>query len=64
MAQGERDRRHHAHGKDQRGDARYESASQQVKIDPRDRIRVVKMAAVRNDESNAVDDNASQEPRP
>ncbi|MDE1892944.1 MAG: NADH-quinone oxidoreductase subunit J [Pseudomonadota bacterium] len=48
----------------QRGDARYESASQQVKIDPRDRIRVVKMAAVRNDESNAVDDNASQEPRP
>ena len=31
----------------QRGDARYESASQQVKVNPRDRIRIVKMAAER-----------------
>ena len=28
-----------------RGDARYESASQQVKVNPRDRVRIVKMAA-------------------
>ncbi|MFC5437587.1 NADH-quinone oxidoreductase subunit J [Rhodanobacter umsongensis] len=31
----------------ERRDARYESASQQVKVDPRDRIRIVKMDAVR-----------------
>ncbi|OOG46985.1 NADH-quinone oxidoreductase subunit J [Rhodanobacter sp. C01] len=31
----------------QRGDARYESASQQVKVSPRDRVRIVKMAAER-----------------
>ena len=31
----------------QRGDARYESASQQVKVNPRDRVRIVKMAAER-----------------
>ena len=30
-----------------RGDARYESASQQVKVNPRDRVRIVKMAAER-----------------
>ncbi len=30
-----------------RGDARYESASQQVKVNPRDRVRLVKMAAER-----------------
>ncbi|MDQ6646156.1 MAG: NADH-quinone oxidoreductase subunit J, partial [Pseudomonadota bacterium] len=30
-----------------RGDARYESASQQVKVNPRDRVRIVKMDAVR-----------------
>jgi NADH-quinone oxidoreductase subunit J len=29
----------------QRADARYESASQQVKVNPRDRIRIIKMAA-------------------
>ena len=28
-----------------RGDARYESASQQVKVNPRDRVRIVKMTA-------------------
>lgn len=38
--------------------ARYESASQQVKADPRQRVRIVKMAAERPDESTA-----SQEPR-
>ena len=31
----------------QRVDARYESASQQVKVNPRDRVRIVKMAAER-----------------
>jgi len=31
----------------QRADARYESASQQVKVNPRDRVRIVKMAAER-----------------
>jgi len=34
----------------ERGDARYESASQQVKVNPRDRVRIVKMDAVRPDE--------------
>jgi NADH-quinone oxidoreductase subunit J len=43
----------------ERGDARYESASQQVKVNPRDRIRIVKMDAVRPD---APTD--SQEPTP
>jgi NADH-quinone oxidoreductase subunit J len=33
----------------ERADARYESASQQVKVNPRDRIRIVKMDAVRPD---------------
>ncbi|MFC5581275.1 NADH-quinone oxidoreductase subunit J [Rhodanobacter terrae] len=37
-----------------RGDTRYESASQQVKVNPRDRVRLVKMAAERPvDESPA-----------
>ena len=31
----------------QRADARYESASQQVKVNPRDRVRIVKMTAER-----------------
>jgi NADH-quinone oxidoreductase subunit J len=45
----------------QRGDARYESASQQVKVNPRDRVRIVKMAAERPiDESPAP----PQEPKP
>jgi NADH-quinone oxidoreductase subunit J len=39
----------------QRGDARHESASQQVSVNPRDRIRIVKMAA----ERTAVDSPAS-----
>jgi NADH-quinone oxidoreductase subunit J len=39
--------------------ARYESASQQVKVNPRDRVRIVKMAAVRPDEPTAP-----QEPQP
>ncbi len=43
----------------ERRDARHESASQQVKVNPRDRVRIVKMAAVRPDESTA-----SQEPQP
>ena len=45
----------------QRADARYESASQQVRVNPRDRIRIVKMAAER-----PVGDApaAPQEPRP
>jgi NADH-quinone oxidoreductase subunit J len=38
----------------QRADARYESASQQVRVDPRNRVRIVKMAAERPvDESPA-----------
>ncbi len=45
----------------QRADARYESASQQVRVNPRDRIRIVKMAA----ERPAGDvPPAPQEPRP
>ncbi|MHB1056581.1 MAG: NADH-quinone oxidoreductase subunit J [Rhodanobacter sp.] len=43
----------------ERRDARYESASQQVKVNPRDRVRIVKMAAVRPDEPTAP-----QEPQP
>ncbi len=45
----------------QRTDARHESASQQVRVNPRDRIRIVKMAAER-----PVGDApaATQEPRP
>ncbi|EIL95083.1 NADH-quinone oxidoreductase subunit J [Rhodanobacter spathiphylli] len=43
----------------ERRDARYESASQQVKADPNRRVRIVKMAAVRPDESTET-----QEPQP
>ena len=43
----------------ERRDTRYESASQQVKADPSRRVRLVKMAAVRPDESTQ-----SQEPQP
>jgi NADH-quinone oxidoreductase subunit J len=39
--------------------ARWESASQQVKVEPSDRVRIVKMAAVRPDEPTAP-----QEPQP
>ncbi|MGN2247351.1 NADH-quinone oxidoreductase subunit J [Frateuria sp. GZRR35] len=41
----------------QRGDKKHESASEQVRVNPRDRIRVVKMAPSRPDEPTA-----SQEP--
>jgi len=43
----------------ERRDARYETPSQQVNVDPRSRVRIVKMAAVRPDEPTA-----SQEPQP
>jgi NADH-quinone oxidoreductase subunit J len=43
----------------ERRDARYESASQQVRADPNRRVRIVKMAAVRPDESTET-----QEPQP
>jgi NADH-quinone oxidoreductase subunit J len=46
-----------------RGDKRHESASQQVRVNPRDRVRVVKMAAVRPDQSTASPEHAPQEPR-
>jgi NADH-quinone oxidoreductase subunit J len=39
-----------------RGDKRYESASQQVQVQPRDRIRVIKMAAVRPDEPTGTEE--------
>jgi len=45
----------------QRGDARHESASQQVAVNARDRVRIVKMAS----ERPAGESPASQqEPRP
>ncbi len=47
----------------ERRDARHESPSQQVKVDPRDRVRIVKMAAVRPPAA-PVDDNTPQESRP
>ncbi len=45
----------------QRTDARHESASQQVRVNPRDRIRIVKMAAERPAGDAPA---ATQEPRP
>ena len=42
----------------ERRDARYENASRQVKADPRQRLRIVKMSADHGDESTA-----SEEPR-
>ena len=51
----------------QRPEARYESASQQVRINPRDRIRLVKMAAENPDGDTPArpqDMPTSQEPRP
>jgi len=42
--------------------ARYESPSEQVRVDPRDRVRIVKMAAVRP-QAAPVDDNTPQESR-
>jgi len=43
--------------------ARYESPSEQVRVDPRDRVRIVKMAAVRP-QAAPVDDNTPPESRP
>ena len=48
----------------ERRDARYESASQQVKVNPRDRVRLVKMAAVRPEPPAAPDENTAGEPQP
>src|SRR5574337_1190049 len=39
-----------------RRDARYESASEQVRANPRERVRLVKMAAVRPEPPTATDD--------
>jgi NADH-quinone oxidoreductase subunit J len=44
----------------QRTDARHESASQQVSVNPRDRVRIVKMAAVRPAEPSSVPPQESQ----
>ncbi len=48
----------------ERRDARYESASRQVKVNPRDRVRLVKMAAVRPEPPAATDENPAGEPQP
>ncbi|MEO8808878.1 MAG: NADH-quinone oxidoreductase subunit J [Rhodanobacter sp.] len=47
----------------ERRDSRHEAPSQQVKVDPRSRVRLVKMAAVRA-EPLPQDDNTPQESRP
>ncbi|HWU75928.1 MAG TPA: NADH-quinone oxidoreductase subunit J [Rhodanobacter sp.] len=47
----------------ERRDARHESPSQQVKVDPRDRVRLVKMDAVRAQPA-VTPDNTHQEPQP
>ena len=47
----------------ERRDARYESPSQQVKADPRKRVRIVKMDAVRP-QAAPTGDNTTQESRP
>ncbi|TAM57241.1 MAG: NADH-quinone oxidoreductase subunit J [Rhodanobacter sp.] len=44
----------------QRTDARHESASQQVSVNPRDRVRIVKMAAERPAEPSPVPPQESQ----
>ncbi|MEO6801579.1 MAG: NADH-quinone oxidoreductase subunit J [Rhodanobacter sp.] len=48
----------------ERRDARYESASRQVKVNPRDRIRLVKMAAVRPEPPVATGENTAGDPQP
>ena len=48
----------------QRADARYETAAQQVKVNARDRVRIVKMDAVRDYETKDSPDHASQGPQP
>jgi NADH-quinone oxidoreductase subunit J len=47
----------------ERRDARYETPSQQVKADPRKRVRIVKMDAVRP-QAAPTGDNTTQESRP
>jgi NADH-quinone oxidoreductase subunit J len=47
----------------ERRDARYESASQQVKVNPRDRVRVVKMASVRPEPPVSTDENNAGGPQ-
>ncbi|KZC38597.1 MULTISPECIES: NADH-quinone oxidoreductase subunit J [Rhodanobacter] len=46
----------------ERRDARYESASRQVRVDPRDRVRIVKMDAVR--QPPAADEGSAGESKP
>jgi NADH:ubiquinone oxidoreductase subunit 6 (chain J) len=41
-----------------RGDRRYEAASAQVRVNPRDRVRLIKMAAERPDEPTGPQENA------
>src|SRR5574337_975794 len=48
----------------ERRDARYESASEQVRANPRERVRLVKMAAVRPDPPTATDDQPAGGSRP
>ena len=49
----------------QRADARYESAGQQVKANPRERVRMVKMVSSGPDQSTAVSEvTPPQEPTP
>jgi NADH-quinone oxidoreductase subunit J len=47
----------------ERGGTRYESASEQVRVNPRDRVRLIKMAAERPNESTAAQDLPPSEPR-
>ena len=48
----------------ERHDTRYESASRQVKVNPRDRVRLVKMAAVRPQPPASADEKPAGEPQP
>ncbi|WP_158885092.1 NADH-quinone oxidoreductase subunit J [Rhodanobacter sp. L36] len=48
----------------QRADARYETAAQQVKVNARDRVRIVKMDAVLDYETKDSPDHSSQGPQP
>ena len=47
----------------ERRDARYESASSQVKVNPRDRVRLVKMAAVQPEPPAAHSENTAGKPQ-
>ncbi|MEO8780144.1 MAG: NADH-quinone oxidoreductase subunit J [Rhodanobacter sp.] len=47
----------------ERHDTRYESASRQVKVNPRDRVRLVKMAAVRSEPPAGTDEKPAGEPQ-